>query len=192
MADVLWDLSLTVTSQGERCQSRERQERCGKPRVKTYPLNSSRLTATVVVRIAAALGLLKASLADSRQMIEGTLAKDREPWSVQVDLIELEEGVAVDLRDASGVLLQIPPGKPSDDEEGECGSQNAGEDGNGSQEDYGSRSRDGSPVKKMMRVNRSRKRRRLLPLWTLHVLSWWSWRLSWRRLIRGIQNWMKR
>ena len=87
----------------------EIEERRGKPRAKTYPLNLSRLTASIVARIAAALGLPKASLADSRQMIEGTLADDREPWSVQVDLVESEEGVAVDLRDASGVFLQIHP-----------------------------------------------------------------------------------
>ena len=45
--------------------------RQGEPRVQTYPLNSKRLTASIVTRIAAGLGLPKASLADSRQMREG-------------------------------------------------------------------------------------------------------------------------
>ena len=123
----------------------EIEERRGKPRAKTYPLNSSRLTASIVARIAAALGLPKASLADSRQMIEGTLADDREPWSVQVDLVESEEGVAVDLRDASGVFLQIPPSKLGDGDGDRESREASGEDGNGTEEDDGNGSEGGSP-----------------------------------------------
>ena len=119
-------------------------ERRGKSRAKTYPLNSSRLMASIVARIAAALGLLKASLADSRQMIEGTLADDREPWSVQVDLVESEEGVAVDLRDAGGVFLQIPPSKLGDGDGDRESREASGEDGNGTKEDDGNGSGGGS------------------------------------------------
>ena len=50
----------------------------GGPHVQTFPLNSRRLTASIVTWTAAGLELLKASLADSRQMIEGKLAKGRE------------------------------------------------------------------------------------------------------------------
>ena len=65
----------------------EATEKVAEPRghAKTYSLNSTRLTASVVSRIATALGLPKvSSLADSRQMIEGLLAEKREPRNVQV------------------------------------------------------------------------------------------------------------
>ena len=81
-------------------------ERRGRPRggVRTYPLNSSRLTANVVARIAAAVGLPKASLADSRQMIDGSLSEERETRNVQVELEDGDNGVAIRLRDAGGVF----------------------------------------------------------------------------------------
>ena len=60
------------------------------PCVVTYPLNSRRLTAQVVHRIAAALELPKAPLADARQMVEGFLSKDHKQRNVQVDLVESE------------------------------------------------------------------------------------------------------
>ena len=63
---------------------------------KVYPLNSTRLTACVVSRIAAALGLPKAPLADSRQMVEGSLAEEQEPRNVQVELTDSEEGMRSD------------------------------------------------------------------------------------------------
>ena len=56
----------------------ETEEPRVEPRVVTYPLNSRRLTAQVVHRIAAALELPKAPLADARQMVEGFLSKDHE------------------------------------------------------------------------------------------------------------------
>ena len=79
------------------------------PRVKIYPLNSRRLMAGTIGRIAAALGLPKATQADSQQMIEGTLSESREPWSVQVDLVEADGATTVRLRDAEGVFLEVPP-----------------------------------------------------------------------------------
>lgn len=75
--------------------------------VRTFPLNSKRLTAKVVRRIAAALKLPKASLSDSLQMVEGSLGEDREPWSVQVDILEAEVGTIIRLRDAGGVFLEV-------------------------------------------------------------------------------------
>ena len=87
----------------------EPQERRGETRaVKTYPLNSRRLTARIVHRIAAALELPKAPLSDARQMVEGSLGEGREPWSVQVDIVESESGSIIRLRDADGVFLEVP------------------------------------------------------------------------------------
>ena len=51
--------------------------------VKTYPLNSRRLTAMIVHRIAAALELPKAPLSDARQMVEGSLGEGRDVESAQ-------------------------------------------------------------------------------------------------------------
>ena len=42
-------------------------------------------------------------------MIEGTLSESREPWSVQVDLVEADGATTVRLRDAEGVFLEVPP-----------------------------------------------------------------------------------
>ena len=88
----------------------EPQERRGETRaVKTYPLNSRRLMARIVHRIAAALELPKAPLSDARQMVEGSLGEGREPWSVQVDIVESESGSIIRLRDADGVFLEVTP-----------------------------------------------------------------------------------
>ena len=92
--------------------------RRGGPRVQTYPLNLKRLTASIVTRIAAGLGLPKASLADSRQMIEGKLAEDREPRNVQVDVAGSESGSTIRLRDASGIFLEILPADREDGDDG--------------------------------------------------------------------------
>ena len=87
----------------------KREKRVSEPRGgNTYSLKSTRLTASVVSRIAGALGLPKASLADSRQMVEGSLAVEREPHNVQVELVESEDGLTIRLRDAGGFFLQIP------------------------------------------------------------------------------------
>ena len=57
-----------------------------KPRGQTYPLNSKRLGAAYLHRIAAELGLpTTASLEDVRQMIDGKLLEEsKEPKNVQV------------------------------------------------------------------------------------------------------------
>ena len=89
-------------------ESRAEENHGSEPRVKTYPLNSRRLTSGIIGRIAAALGLPKATQADSQQMIEGTLSESREPWSVQVDLVEADGATTVRLRDAEGVFLEVP------------------------------------------------------------------------------------
>ena len=88
---------------------------------RTYPLNSTRLTASVMSRIAAALGLPRASLADSRQMVDESLAEEREPRNVQVELTDSEEGVMIRLMDASGVFLEIPPSPPDGGDAGDAG-----------------------------------------------------------------------
>ena len=87
------------------------EEGRGEPRevVKTYPLNSRRLTTQVMHRIAAALGLPRASRDDVRQMVEGHLSEDRLPQNVQVDIVESEVGTTIRLRDADGVFLDVPP-----------------------------------------------------------------------------------
>lgn len=109
--------------------------------VKTYPLNSTRLTASVVSRIAAALRLPKASLADSRQMIDGSLAEEREPQNVQVELVAGEGGSTIRLRDAGGVFLEVPPTRP----DGEDSSLEREKDGDDSgREGHGRGSSDGS------------------------------------------------
>ena len=81
----------------------------GETRVRMYPLNSRRLTARVVNRIACSLGLPKSSLADARQMIEGQLAETRESQNVQVDVDAgmPEEMAVIRLRDEDGVFLEI-------------------------------------------------------------------------------------
>ena len=95
--------------------------------VKSYPLNSKRFTAHVVHRIAAALGLPKAPLADARPMVEGSLSEGHEPQNVQVDLVGSESGTIIRLRDADGVFLDIPPGEPD-------GGNGSAERGTGDQE----------------------------------------------------------
>ena len=90
--------------------------------VKTYPLNSKRLSTQVVHRIAAAMGLPKATLADTYQMVEGSLSRDREPRNVQVDLVESESGSIIRLRDADGVFLEIPPDNADDGDGSETAS----------------------------------------------------------------------
>ena len=100
-------------------EAAEREKDLVEPRGgKTYPLNSTRLTASVVSRITAALGLPKASLADSRQMIEGSLAEEREPRNVQVELVSEEGSLTIRLRDAGGVFLEVPPTRPDGEDAG--------------------------------------------------------------------------
>ena len=71
---------------------------------KMFPLNSRRLTAETLTRIAAALGLpTGASASKTRQLIEG---KAHEPRNVQV---EFGPGVAeIRLRDEEGVIVEVP------------------------------------------------------------------------------------
>ena len=112
----------------------KREKRVSEPRGgNTYSLKSTRLTASAVSRIAGALGLPKASLADSRQMVEGSLAVEREPHNVQVELVESEDGLTIRLRDAGGFFLQIPA-EQRDRKDGE----GVGRDGSGSLEGPGS------------------------------------------------------
>ena len=84
-------------------------------REKTFPLNSERLTATIVTCIAKGLHLpLSASLEETRHMIEGELLAEREPRNVQVDIQEAAAGVTIRLRDEGGVFLEVLPDEPSD------------------------------------------------------------------------------
>ena len=80
----------------------------GETRVRTYLLNSRRLTARVVNQIACSLGLPKSSLAYTRQMIEGQLDETREPQNVQVDIDTgiPEETAVIRLLDEDGVFLE--------------------------------------------------------------------------------------
>ena len=90
--------------------SGEGGERGPQTRETTYPLNSRRLTSRCVLRIAKGLGLpISASLADTRQMIEGRLVeKGHKPQNIEVHVIESEHGFSIRLNDEGGVVLEVP------------------------------------------------------------------------------------
>ena len=71
----------------------------------------------LVRRIAAALKLPKAPLSDTLQMLEQSLGEEREPWSVQVDVLETETSSIIRLRDAGGVFLEVPPNESDEGDE---------------------------------------------------------------------------
>ena len=113
---------------------------------KTYPLNSRRLKAETISRIAKALGLpTNASPAETMQLIEGRLGEEHEPRNVQVDLTEVAPGAfAIKLRSADGVIGEVPaentPSDENDDDgtgehEGEGGEPVEREEGGGAHED---------------------------------------------------------
>ena len=81
-----------------------------KVREQTFPLNSRRLTSSVISRVAAALEVpAGGSLEDTRQMLEGKLVEvGREPRNVQVVLSEEEHRPAIRLEDGEGVFLEVP------------------------------------------------------------------------------------
>ena len=81
--------------------------RVGRP----LPLNSRRLTANIVNRIAKAPELPhSASLDNMKQMVEGTLTeRGEEPRNIQVALIEGVEGVVIELQNEDGAFLTIEP-----------------------------------------------------------------------------------
>ena len=59
------------------------------PHARTCPLNSKRLAANVIGRVAEELGLpVSASLVDTRVMVDGKLAEEHKLRNVQVDVIE--------------------------------------------------------------------------------------------------------
>ena len=71
-------------------------------------LNSRRLTAHVLRRVAKALGLpISASPDDLRQMIDGALAEC--PRSVLIAQLGTDEGVVIELRNSDGCFFTIPP-----------------------------------------------------------------------------------
>ena len=95
-------------------------------RGRTLPLNSARLTAPIVARIAEGLQLPhSASLEETRQLIEGKLSGEREPRNVQVDLLDAAFGVTIRLRDASGIFLEL---ESQDQASGEVASGSRDED----------------------------------------------------------------
>ena len=88
---------------------------------RVLPLNSRRLTAVIVKRIAKALELPdSAALDDLRQMVDGKLSeRGEEPKSVQVALIDTERGVVIELRNEDGVFLTVAPDPDPDAERAE-------------------------------------------------------------------------
>ena len=66
---------------------------------RVLPLNSRRLMAAIIKRIARALELLEsAALEDVRQMVDGRLTeRGEEPKSMQVALIDTDVGVVIEL-----------------------------------------------------------------------------------------------
>jgi hypothetical protein len=83
----------------------------GSPVTTAYPLNSRRLTANVIARIARKLELpTTAPLADLRQIVEGRLVEGgHEPTNVEVLVKQSERGSILALQDEGGVLLEVPP-----------------------------------------------------------------------------------
>ena len=80
------------------------------PRVKTLPMNSQRLTAAVIGRIAKELevsGL--ATLEDMRQFLRGRLEEmEHPPQNVRIGLSETERGLVIVLRDDKGTFPGVP------------------------------------------------------------------------------------
>jgi hypothetical protein len=108
---------------------------------KTYPLNSRRLKAETISRIAKALAL--PTKAETVQLIEGRLGEEDEPKNVQVDLTEVEPGAfAIKLRSADGVIAEVPAeDTPSDENAGD------GEhEGEGGKPEEGGGERDHEPA----------------------------------------------
>ena len=70
---------------------------------------AGRLPSRCVLLIAKGLGLpISASLADTRQMIEGRLVeKGHKPQNVEVHVIESEHGFSIRLNDEGGVVLEV-------------------------------------------------------------------------------------
>ena len=88
------------------------------PRARTYLINSKRLAADVIGRLAKELGLpVSGSLADTRVMVDGKLTEEHELRNVQVDVIERGPGVrTIKLRDENGMFLEIPAGGELEEE----------------------------------------------------------------------------
>ena len=86
---------------------------------KTLPLNSRRLTVSLLRQLAAGLGVPStASQGDLRPMIEGKLSDDgHNPLRTQVVLREVELGTLVCLQDEAGVFREIEPPEPDDPED---------------------------------------------------------------------------
>ena len=82
-----------------------------RPSQRPLPLNSKRLTATLLRQLAVGLELPTAgSLDELRQVIDGRLTElGRDPLNTQVLLQERESGVWVCLQDAGGVFLETEP-----------------------------------------------------------------------------------
>jgi hypothetical protein len=85
---------------------------------RVLPLNSRRLTAAIIKRIARALELPEsAALDDVRQMVDGTpTERGEEPKSVQVALIDTDGGVVIELRNEDGTFLEVEPVPDTDAE----------------------------------------------------------------------------
>lgn len=112
-------------------------------RTKTFPLNSRRLTASVIGRIARELGLqIAASLEDTRQVVDGKLEEiGKQSQNVRVELRESERGVAITLRDEEGVVLECQPEEESGDGADVETEEGGGEGGGAREESEGGGSR---------------------------------------------------
>ena len=85
-------------------------------RVQTLPLNSRRLTASVLRQLAGGLGVpTTATQADLRPMIEGELTgRGRDPLHVQVVLRQVARGAYLSLQDETGVFVEVEPPEPEE------------------------------------------------------------------------------
>ena len=110
----------SVKSERDISNPREK-EMLGDHAVKTYHLNSRRLTAEIVNRIAKGLGLpTNASLSETRQLIEGTLEGDHEPQNVQVDVTEAVRGITMIRPRDEGTFAEFPTGEGTTEEQELC------------------------------------------------------------------------
>ena len=88
----------------------------GRRSVQTLPLNSRRLSSSLLKQLAGGLGVpTSASAGDLRPMIEGRLTEaGHNPLRTQVVLREVEGGTHISLQDESGVFHEFEPPEPED------------------------------------------------------------------------------
>ena len=103
-----------MSTEGRERETAKPDDRVEIPRGGHVPLNSKRLTAAYLRRLAGALEIpTSASSEELRQLIAGKLEEmEREPMNVQVGLRKTDRGVHLTLRDVDGIILEVDPSPP--------------------------------------------------------------------------------